>query len=263
MDKLEDKKNRPRPEWHVDAKWITALIFIPIFALTFLAYNLFQMTKKENSVKVAGALISAVFPVGDTEESLTQVRKAIQESPDKSLKPFPGTNVKITEADLNKYSASELRQKLFQELATSIYDSDKSSSSNLGLLVVFTKAGHDFIGKLLLIFSAVSLVLLALLILFSAGFGKALVPGIIFVILGLLPTFFLFAIDHAPENSSPVPVGSEADIKQMATMALSKIAPQLSEIFFKNYLALTITGVLLLLVGIIGRIVQRIKSRRP
>ena len=173
MNDSNESTRKPRPYWHLDMKWIVALIFIPVFALSFLAANLYIMTERDNAVKVSAVILKAMYAPKDSSGEIEKVREAIKNSPDKVLEPFPGTDIKITEADLDKYTPEELKQNLFYQLAGTIYDGSSSSqgmtlkeiAKNLGLMALFTKSGHDQIGNILIYPILVSALLLALLIL--------------------------------------------------------------------------------------------------
>lgn len=265
-----DKILKTRPDWHIDAKWIVSLLLIFVFAITFLVFNLFVLTKKDNAIGISSALLAAMFSRGDSTNDIEPIRKAIKESPDKALKPFPGLDIKITEHDLDKSSVKEIKQRLFTELAASIYDynsapsrsKDKNtnSASQLGFMVIFTSEGHNFIGKILTVSLIISFALLLFSIWFSAGFGKAITPGVIFLIIGFLPTVILFLINLSGSKPLPIVDGSEADLKQQLSVLLASIAPLISKVCFVNYLVLTLTGLSLVILGISGRLVQRSKA---
>ncbi|MCL5410274.1 MAG: hypothetical protein M1324_00250 [Patescibacteria group bacterium] len=268
--------NKVRPYWHLDAKWLVALIFIPVFALAFFLCNLYVMTTEKNAVNVSAALLSALYaPGGDqgNSQEIEQVREAIKKSPDKAFKPFPGSDIQITEQDLDQYSIKDLKGKIFKELAKNIYNFDSSdiktssdgkdnSLSTLGAMAIFTKDGHQFIGKIALIVSSIALVFLALLIFFSYGFGRMISPGIIFFIIGLPATILLLLLQKGAGNSSEAVDLEKLSLGQRVGAAVKVVGPQISDVLLKNYIILLLTGVVLILTGIIGRIIQRHKKKK-
>lgn len=274
----EEIKNqsRIRPYWHLDAKWIVALIFIPIFAAAFLACNLYVLTNEKNAVNVSSNILSALYsPGGDQNNSkeIEEVRAAIRKSPDKVLKPFPGLDIQITEQDLDQSNLADVKDKLFKELAKNIYNFDSSKMkynpegktdalSNLGAMAIFTKGGHQLIGKIALISSGIALVFLALLIFFSYGFGRMISPGIIFFITGLPATILLLALQKGIGNSSEAVDPGKMSLGQRIGLAVKEVGPQISDVILKNYIILVVVGTTLVLVGVIGRIIQKRKVNK-
>lgn len=274
----EEIKNQSkiRPYWHIDAKWVVALIFIPIFTAAFLACNLYVMTNEKNAINVSSNILSALYsPGGDQNNSkeIEEVRAAIRKSPDKALKPFPGLDIQITEQDLDQSNLANVKDKLFKELAKNIYNFDSTKMkynsegktdalSNLGVMAIFTKEGHQFIGKIALISSGIALVFLALLIFFSYGFGRMISPGIIFFITGLPATILLLLLQKETGNSSETIDLEKMSVTQRIGLAVKEVGPQISDVILKNYIILTIVGIVLVLVGIIGRIIQKHKINK-
>lgn len=265
-----------RPYWHLDAKWLAALIFIPVFIVAFLACNLYVMTTEKNAINISSALLSALYAPGEDQgnsQEIEQVREAIKKSPDKAFKPFPGSDIQITEQDLDQSNLANVKDKLFKELAKNIYNFDSSKTksnfkdetdalSNLGAMAIFTKDGHQFIGKLALILSSIALVFLALLIFFSYGFGRLISPGIIFFITGLPATILLLLLQKGTGNSSETIDLEKLSVTQRIGLAVKEVGPQISDVILKNYIILLSTGVVLILAGIIGRIIQRHKKNK-
>ncbi|MDO8513298.1 MAG: hypothetical protein Q7S37_02250 [bacterium] len=268
MDKQNSIKNRP--DWHIDAKWACVLFLIPIFTITFLIFNLYMVTKKDNAIKIVTTLTSAMYAPGDKSQDIEKVRALIKESPDKNFKPFPGMDIVITEQDLNKYNSGELKQKLFSQLAENIYkyDANKNSQStvkhrnafsDLGFMALLTKQGHDALGRYLLIPAIATLLLLSLTLFFSAGFGKAITAGLIFIIVGFIPTIILFIQGNASISSADT---SQMSVTQGVSSIMRQIGPLLSQIMLKNYLTLLIGGLFLLIFGFIARQIQKRKFHK-
>lgn len=271
MDDSKEKIQKPRPYWHLDMKWIAALLSIPILGLTMLIANLYILTERENAVKVSSTILKAMYaPASQTgEKEIAEIRKAIKNNPDKVLKPFPGTDIQITEADLDKYSPDELKQNIFAKLAETIYDSSKSSETGislkesfgkLGLMAIFTEEGHSQISMILIYTVLISIVLLAFLVYFSYGFGRFFSPGLIFMLTGLPMLLVLTILRKQPEAQTFAT--GEMNMQQGVTQFVSAIGPTISGLTAKNYLILVIVGTALVLVGIIGRIIQKAVLRR-
>ena len=253
-------KPRIRPAWHINAKWVVGLVLLPVFALTFLAFNLYLLTNRENGIPASANLLSALYsPNSNIAESLISVRQMIEKSTDKSFSPFPDKSIKITEEDLNKYSPQELKEKLFTQLAASIYDSDESAPETVGLLIAFTKTGHAYIQKILLILLPIALVLMLLAVYFSYGFGRLATPGVMAILIGA-PGALLLTLLQKSDDPSAVP-GADAGWSERIMFVVQSLAPQF-EALRKNYLWLTYAGITLIAIGIVGGIVKKIIKKK-
>lgn len=250
-----DAKPKTRPSWHINAKWVVGLILLPVFALTFLAFNLYLLTNRENGISASANLLTALYsPNSNIAESLSAVRQMIKNSPDKSFSPFPDKSIKITEEDLNKYSADEIKDKLFTRLAASVYDSDESTPEKVGPLIAFTKTGHLYVQKILSILLPVALVLLLLTVYFSAGFGRLVAPGIISLLVGAPTVLLLMLLQKS--NGQDAISGPDADWSERILFVVQSLAPQF-DFLRKNYLSLTYIGATLIIIGILGGIIRK------
>lgn len=264
-----------RSYWRVNMKWVIALIFIPVFAVTFLLFNLYVITDETNSIKVSSVLLKEMYSPGNNTNAneVQEIRAAIKKSPNKVLLPFPGVDIKITEGDLDKYSTSDIKTRVFQELAKNIYNFDSSKKennhegkkgilSNLGLMAIFTKEGHVFLGNILVYAVLASALPLSLLIYFSYGFGRLVSPGVVAIIVGLPIIVFLTVLQKKTEESGVILGTSEISIQQRLSAFIGAVGPTISDIFLKNYSILTVIGVILIVAGLIGRIIQGHKSKQ-
>lgn len=244
-----------RPDWHIDAKWVCGLFLIPILAVTVVVLNLYILTSRENGIKFSARVLEALYaPNANIEKSAEAVREAIKNSPDKSFTPFPDKNIKITEEDLNNYSVSELTDKIFSDLAVSIYDSPKSNMTNVGLLAPITKYGHAVLGKVLGICVAVSILFLALAIYFSADFGRLITPGILVFVISF-PGTLLFYLMQKNNNQTTVP-SPEAGWPERIRFIIGSLSEQI-DLIYRNYLVILLFGIGFILIGKIGRIILK------
>lgn len=236
------------------------MILLPVFALTFLVFNLYLLTNRENGIPASANLLTALYsPNANIAESLSTVRQMIKNSPDKSFSPFPDKSIKITEEDLNKYSADEIKDKLFTRLAASVYDSDESTPEKVGLLIAFTKTGHLYVQKILFILLPIALILLALTIYFSAGFGRLVTPGVISLLAGA-PAALLLMLLQKSNGLGTVP-GPDAGWSERILFVVQSLAPQF-DLLRQNYLWLTYAGLAMIAIGISGGIIRKI-FRKP
>jgi hypothetical protein len=77
--------SRPRPYWHVDAKWVVGLLLLGVLSLTLLVYNLVQVTDEEPAVDALSLALALVLsPEGiDDPQSVELILEQIRSSPDK------------------------------------------------------------------------------------------------------------------------------------------------------------------------------------
>ncbi len=253
-----DKQIKMRPYWHVDMKWITALLFIPVFSVTLFLANLYYITNKINAVNVASKLLQAMYAPGgnNTVQEVKEIRKMIQKSPDRSLKPFPGLDIKITEQDLDKYPVDEIKGRVFLEFAKNMYDFDSGETgtfSKFGLMAIFTLEGHQSIGKILLYGVLISLVFLVLLVYFSYGFGRLISVGVTCILVSFPSMLFLTILQKIPKNSLESSGAGEISMQQRIYSFVSTVGPTISQMLLINYITVTILGAVLLFVGIVGQ----------
>lgn len=273
--KTAKNKTKTRPYWHVDVKWIAGLIFTPVFAVTFLLFNLHQATNETNGIKMSSVVLEAMYApaVMDSADKVEEIKNIIRESPEKALKPFPGIDVEITEEDINNYSVEEITERVFFELAKNIYEFDSAEMkfnaegktdalSNLGMMAIFTRSGHQYIGKILTYSLLISLVFLILLVRFSYSSGRLISPGLIFILVGLPAVLLLTLLQKAQGNPPVVLEGEEITLQQRVSLFISIVGPEISEFFIKNYIILTVSGFALVLGGIVRGVVKKHKIKK-
>lgn len=91
-----EKSRKPRPYWHVDAKWVTGLVLIFVLSAALLVHALTRITAERQAVDaVSTALAIAFSPKGlDEPTDLALLRERLKASPG-GLQPIPGLRITI------------------------------------------------------------------------------------------------------------------------------------------------------------------------
>src|SRR5574341_801571 len=120
---LTNVPSTSRPYWHVDAKWVTAILLLFLLSSTFLTFILAQVTEEEQGIEILTVMLASSFsPAGlDQEVDIQIMHEKIAESPDGSWQPLPGLNISVREEDIVGLSPRELRLWFFRHLAEPIY----------------------------------------------------------------------------------------------------------------------------------------------
>ncbi len=271
--------SKPRPYWHVDAKWITGIMLLFVFSLTLVSYCLFQITAEKPAVDVLStAMALALSKNGlDDEKDIVQFRQTLSQSPDKSIQPIPFLNIKIREQDIANLSPRETRLYLFRQIAEPLYkdgaqglasltndpEIQKKMSDGVGLLGVFSLKTHQALQRVFYILGAISLVLLIPLVFFSRRFGRIASPGFIIIIASLPGAVLFNLINLSFKNSAaPKPPAQEEGMGAMASYAASTILPPLTQIVSNIYLTILLLGFGLILLSFTGKLIWWLTKKK-
>jgi len=263
-----------RPYWHVDAKWICAIILMISMAITLPVVSLYQLTNKEPATRlISYALAGMTSPDGiDSDNGLTEVKQEVILKGSKTV-TISGISVIFTANDVNTLSPRELRLKVFGAFSSKFYEKgakgfaesqgqDKPTaekfekdSSAFGL---FTAASHDIVGKVLIGLMSFDLLVITGLLYFGRRFGKIVSIGFVFLLVGL-PGIVFGAL--ASQNSSvngAARASTESSSFDMIGNFISFISPLVLPYLAYTYLLVLILGFSLLVVSGIGRIIYAV-----
>ncbi|MEW5985362.1 MAG: hypothetical protein AB1791_01895 [Chloroflexota bacterium] len=269
---------KPRPYWHVDAKWMTSLILVVVLSITLLLFNLWQLTAEKPAVEILSTAMALAFsPNGlDEEIDLAAVREQIQASPDGLFHPLPGLPVTVREEEITNLSPRELRLYVFRQLAEPIYQGgveglaaqvgDPEAGASIvaagRMLNLFTLETHRTLERPLAIAAALSGLLLIPLVIFSYRFGRLGCPGCVFVAASLptaLLLAFLSTVDPPPGATPP---GGEGSLFAVAGSLVTNLIPLLIQTTARTYLVAVAAGLLLLLLALLWQIIWSVARRR-
>jgi hypothetical protein len=271
---------KPRPYWHVDAKWITGILLIFLLSTTFFTFILLRITAPEQGIELLTVLLANSFSREglDQEADMEIMHEKIAESPNGAWQPIPNVNIVVREEDIAGLSAREMRLWFFRQLAEPIYyeggqglaglSTDPQMRANMeedvGLLGLISAANHNRLNRVFLILGLISLVLLSLLSFFSYRFGRFGSPGCV-IFLAAFPGIVIFSmlrgwLERGPQV--PDPEAQETYITVYAETFNRLAADALPEIVqsgLQTYLSLATLGLGLILVALTGAIIARIR----
>jgi hypothetical protein len=268
--------SKPRPYWHVDAKWITAILLLFLLNMTFLLFILVQALAPQRGIDLLTVLIASSFSREglDQEADLEIMHRKIAESPDGAWQPIPSLNIVVREQDIEDVSPREMRLWFFRQLAEPIYyegqqglaslasdpEMAKKMEGGIGPFGFISAESHGKLQKVFFVFGSISLVLLGLLVFFSYRFGRLGSPGCV-LFLAALPGLIGFSmvrgwLEHGSKNlTQPTEINAVTQYaKPIARLAVDAL-PEIVQIGIQTYLILLLFGLTLILLALLGPMV--------
>jgi hypothetical protein len=257
--------DKPRPCWHVDLKWTSAILLALALAGTLPVAGLYRATSEDSGRKIVAYVMAGLAsPDGlDSERGVADLRDKVHRTGSETL-DVGGVPVVVTAADVDTLSPRELRLKVFGSFAARFYDlgpkelartrgaDAKKAEADATLLRPFTRGAHDRIATVLLAFVAADLVLAGLVVLFSRRFGRLVSPGVVLVLAGL-PGPLLWAVST---QHGGAPAGS-----RIGAVA-GTVLPLLARDFAAGYLTVLAGGALLLAAAAVGKVIWSVRRGR-
>jgi hypothetical protein len=273
---------KPRPYWHVDAKWITGILLLFLLGTTFFTFILSQVTAPEQGINLLTVLLASSF----SREGLDQggdidvMHEKIAESPDGAWQPIPSLNIVVREEDIAGLSPREMRLWFFRQLAEPIYyeggqglaglstdaETRESMAGDLGVAGLISAETHGKLNRLFTIMGLASLVVLSLLVYFSHRFGRLGSPGLV-IFLAAMPGVVTFSmlrgwLEQAAQAPEPeAEVTSVTVYVQTFNRMAADALPDVLENGLQTYMSLAALGLILILVALVGALIAR--TRRP
>jgi hypothetical protein len=275
-----EQVKKPRPYWHVDAKWVTGILLLLLLNITFFLFLLVQVTSPEQGITLLSTSLASSFSMEsgglDSTVDLAIMRQKIAQSPDGAWQPIPGLNIVIREADIAGKTPREARLWFFRQMAEPAYYNGTQGLADLaddpvmkasfldggiGPLGVISAATNSKLTIALVVSGLISLLFLGLLIFFSYRFGRLRSPGCI-IFLAALPGLLLFGglrgwLSQAAQVSVPAEETTITRYTQMATDVL----PGVVQNAMQTYGIFLFIGAGLLLVGLIGAVFIRERKK--
>ena len=261
------KTPRPRPYWHVDAKWIAGILLFISLGASVLLYNLASITVRSQAVPFTASILANLFSKDGQSQAVStaELQRMAANLPDGAtiipISQFPALH--LTKEQVESQSPTELESTLFTQLTGLIYDhglagaaaqltsdpiAQRSFRDQAGPLRIMSKQTHDQLHQLSLIAGAISLVWLALLVLFSAGWGRLVSPGV--VLMAVSPAGAIAGLAFATMSQSANGLHIPPSFMQ-----------SLGSNFERSYGVLAAVGAGLLVLALFGKIVQLIIRR--
>jgi len=267
---------RPRPYWHVDAKWISGLLLTFVLGLTLVVYGLVQVTAEKPAVDTL-SMAMAVSLSGkglDDETEIAEMRLRLAASPTGEIQPFPGLTLTIREEDFAGMTGRQARLSFFRKLAEPIYrqggeglaelasdaETRAAVSQGVGVASFLSLKTHLLLQRAFTILLIVCVALALPLIYFSFRFGRLASPGCVLVVASLpgaaLLAFFGWAFRPPPATPSP-----EAGMTERLGALAAEIVPPLAQLLARTFLYALAFGVVLIFLSLVGALVFH--RRRP
>ncbi len=272
---------KPRPYWHVDAKWITAILLLFLLSGTFLTFMLAQVTAPEQGIELLTVVLANSFSREglDQEADMEIMHQKIAESPNGAWQPIPNVNIFVREQDIAGLSPREMRLWFFRQLAEPIYYEggqglaslstdpemqDSMMDGELGIAGFISAETHDKLNKVFVVLGSISLVFLGLLIYFSYRFGRLGSPGCV-IFLAAVPGIVLLSmvrgwLEQAGQDPQ-TEVTAISEYTQVMTRLAVDVLPDIVQKGLQTFLFLALFGFILILVACIGTIIAGVRKR--
>ncbi|MBI2940401.1 MAG: hypothetical protein HYY04_08180 [Chloroflexi bacterium] len=275
-----DHTAHTRPYWHLDAKWIAGLLLAFVLGLTLLVYNLVQITAEKPAVDALSTAMALAFSRNglDDETEIAEVRQRLRASPGGTFQPIPGLRVVVQERDIADLSPREARLYFFRQLAEPLYRGGpeelaaladdpamrQQMAQGVGPLGLLTRQTHETLQGVLRFLGIASVVLAALLVLFSYRFGRLASPGCVLFVASLpgaaLFTFLARGLGSSGAATAP-PTGQDAGMTGMIGYLAAGVLPPLLRIMSRNYLVAMALGLGLVAIAFLVQFVWWLTHR--
>ncbi|OGO14167.1 MAG: hypothetical protein A2Y53_06520 [Chloroflexi bacterium RBG_16_47_49] len=277
-----DQTKKPRPYWHLDAKWITGILLLLLLNLTFFIYFLMQLTAPAQGITLLSTILASSFSFEsgglDAAGDIEIMRQKIAESPSGEWQPIPGLQIVVREQDIAGKTPREARLWFFSLLAEPIYyqgqqglaslmtdpEMKTSLQGGVGPLGFISAQTHGNLTIFFAVSALASLLFLGLLIYFSYRFGRLGSPGCI-IFMAAIPGLLLLLFSRgwlAQVASNPTPLSEPSALARYGQLA-ADVVPVILQTATRLYLSLLGLGVLLMLLAFIGSIFVREKKALP
>lgn len=275
--KRVEKPIKNRKYWHIDAKWVCALLLAITLAATLPVVAVYQITAKEPATRlISYTMAGLTSPDGiDGESGISEVKQRVLRNGSETI-TLAGVSVTFTANDINTLSPRELRLKVFGAFATKFYDQGaKGFAASQGLdtsavdkfqndssvLSVFTLSTHNFIGGILLWVLLINILLLLGLVLFSHRFGKIVSPGVVMLLVGLPAVILaIFASQNSTVSGTARSATATGSVDMIGSF-ISFVAPLILPYFANTYLVTLLSGLILLVIAALGRVIYTLAQR--
>lgn len=274
------KSPKPRPYWHVDAKWLTGILLVFLLSITFLVFLLVQLTAPAQGISILTVTLASSFSYEsgglDESDDIEAMQREIEASPDGRWQPIPGLEIFVTEQDIAGKTPREVRLWFFRQWAEPLYYEGaqglaalmtdpamkQSLEQGVGPLGIISAETHAQVRTVFAASGLVSLLFLGLLVLFSHRFGRLGSPGCVIFAAAVPGLILMGALRGWMEQNAQKP--PDGDQVEAVTRYLALAADTLPEVIQKAtsmYLVLVLLGLALMVFAFICSLIFR--ERKP
>lgn len=272
---------KPRPYWHVDAKWLTGILLIFLLNITFLIFLVVQITGPEQGIHLLATTLASQFSYEggglDAEGDVDIMRQKINESADKQWQPIPGLEIIVRAEDIEGLSPREARLWFFRQWAEPLYyngpdgladlmsdpEMKEGLAEGIGPLSIISAASHRKMLVFLGVSTGVSLLILSMLVFFSHSYGRLGSPGCV-IFLAAVPNLILLAgLGSWLENS-----GQNTETSGIQTMTArytqlaADVLPGIIQTALTIYIFLVLVGMVLVFMALTGAVIGRSRKKK-
>jgi hypothetical protein len=272
---------KPRPYWHVDAKWISGICLLLLLSFTSLVFIVWQVTDRPTGTTLLTTLLASTFSYQngglDADSDIKIMRAMIANAPNKEWQPSPGMEIIVHEADIAGKTPREVRMWFFRQLAEPLYDEGaqglaslitdpalkKGVEENAKPLSFISAETHSKLRGILVASGVASLVLLGLLVIFSYRFGRIGSPGwVIFLVAA--PGLLLWGALRGglTQLAQNPPAAAQQEAVKYYTQLAVDVLPVIVEKAVQVYTFLILFALGLIVIALIGSVFVRERKSR-
>lgn len=265
----QPKTERARPYWHVDLKWVFGLLTLVTLGSSLLLFNLAALTERDRATTLSATIVAGLFSKDglDDAKGIDEFRLKAAATPGDKVTPieqFPWLS--ISKHDAMTLGPKDLRIAIFRQLTEPIYDKGlKGAAADMtkdpaeqqkfaqqaSLLGVFTKSTHEALKIGLLWSTVLTIIFMSTMILFSAGWGRLVSPGILLLAVSPLGAIAGLLLLHPPTDG-------DGPLTALPPSVATEIGNGLSH----SYLVAIVVGIILLSMALVGKIIQKLLRSR-
>jgi len=266
-----------RQYWHKDAKWICAILLVIFIGISLPFVSLYRLTAKAPATKALSyTLAGLTSPDGiDSTSGIDDLRQKAAATGSTQVY-IGGVPVTFTTQDFSSLSPRELRLKVFGSFASEFYnkgaaglvksqglndDAAQQFQKNSSTIALFTRSAHQHLGKIVSALTAIDLMLLAAVVMFSYRFGRLASPGLALMIASFLALpLAALAASHQTVTGTARPESATSNVSAVGNF-ISFVAPLVLPYFSGTYMFTFLSGVLLLAAAGVGLFIYKLTHK--
>lgn len=197
---LSMASEKPRPYWHVDAKWVFGILFGTTLLVNLVVFALAKLTSENIAIPLATQIVAQQFSKNglDAEGDIEDVKQKFLRTGEERFYPFgKEQDVYLTREDVQTLSPREIRLKVFRQVVEPIYyKKSKLDLQQYGFIGIINIDTHALLQRLF-VYSLFPLgIFLAGLVFFSYRFGKLVNPAFQLIFTAGPVALLLYLLGH-------------------------------------------------------------------
>ncbi|TSC90515.1 MAG: Uncharacterized protein CEN92_465 [Candidatus Berkelbacteria bacterium Licking1014_96] len=292
---MAQKIIKKRPYWHVDAKWISGIIFLVFFITGILFLNISQIISQKNALDIASSKIESSIKeevsqffdkngkplVQDKKiilSGLNTAKDKVEELKNNAEDSAKEINPLNFGKDLARLAAYKLEGLMYARVSDALGTAaDKISALDLKeanikdkimaeitIPKVYSQKQYLRYRNDAIIFLFAALLFLVTAIYFSSGFGRLSTPGFL-ILMASMPGFFMLMSFDNYLKTSPLNnlLSSNQKIVRVLAEAILNAFKEQSSSILAVYKYLFFSALILLVIGILGSVLLKLFAPKP